>query len=540
MLNEGITQADLGDTVKLVVSGEGFEGKEINFTIYRDVPFWFNKKIAQTSSLGWTTWRANETGTYYFKAQPADGSAEEYDSRDNQDYGILEVTAPEDNYPPYAEITNPRNGEIYLVGQEINFTQNSYDEDDPLIYSWDFGDGTASSEYNTTHIYTDTGQMNIMLEVEEETRGQKANDKVSILIINLSEEGIYVFANIDEPEWNKWYEIPMKFNATSSYAINVSNGQIECIAGNCPSQTADGTPIINSPQPLDNLYFEWFFDDSSNYTGYGENGATFDNKIYTMGGWHVVDLRVRLGNDVGATYQEFYVYLGHTSCVNEEEVSYWLEEIGDMEYSLIDSFEDCFNEELDETCCPIGVFGEGTYVCNKQTDKCEISFLDSCSDYKTEEECEDYDPNVAILDIVSKTGIDNFCGGYSVYNETTGCQEYPQNCRCYWDDSLDSCEPAWSWARSCGDGYEEELGNCTYTVTEETDCSNGVRLVRWLAQWTGEEGDRPLTCEDGESIVPCLSQALLGFFSPLNIIIVVLVIIVVYLLRRKFGRGRKK
>lgn len=64
---------------------------------------------------------------------------------------------------PIANFTIPKNS--YLVGEVISFTETSVSGNLPLSYSWDFGDGSFSSDRNPTHTYNISGQFTITLTV---------------------------------------------------------------------------------------------------------------------------------------------------------------------------------------------------------------------------------------------------------------------------------------------------------------------------------------------------------------------------------------
>ncbi|MFA4953039.1 MAG: hypothetical protein WC584_02345 [Candidatus Pacearchaeota archaeon] len=69
-----VTTAVEGEMVELNVQGNNCNGKNLNYTIYKDILLWFDTKIMTTSSQGSTTWLAGlksdgtySLGNYYFK-----------------------------------------------------------------------------------------------------------------------------------------------------------------------------------------------------------------------------------------------------------------------------------------------------------------------------------------------------------------------------------------------------------------------------------------------------------------------------------------
>ncbi len=309
--SEEIFQADLYDRVRLMVEGTELTGETINYTIEKYETFWwlfrYWNEIARFSDLGYSTWKANETGTYRFNASIIGDSAMSNN---------LIVSASQDNTPPVAEILAPGICEIYFTGETISFTQNSYDVDDSISVKWDFGDDVTSTEYDTTHIYITGGQKTIILTVTDE-RGLTATDRTTILVVDSSVSDKYVCAYINEPEWGAskpGYDI--FFNATDTYAINASNcdgtscSNIECIAGPCKTQTIGGGGIpVTGANPnwigFANINFSWSFDDNATYKASGMSGAWF-NKTFGYPGEHWAKLTASI-NPEGSIETNFNI-----------------------------------------------------------------------------------------------------------------------------------------------------------------------------------------------------------------------------------------
>ena len=579
MANQVIAEADLKDTVKLVVSGEKFGNKEINYTIYKDIWWWFDKKMAQTSSLGFTTWKAGdkgdgtfESGTYYFKAIASDGSTPQVQS-DN-----LEVSASEDNSPPVAIISNPKIGEIYFLNEIIGFNQTSYDKDDFFNYTWNFGDGITAKgssrnyvNYNTTHAYFETGQKNILLEAKDE-RGLSDRDMTSILIINLNVDGKYVFAHISKPEWGEnIIGSLVDFNANSSYAIEVINGVIKCIAGNCSGTTANGTVILNRPKPLDNMQFNWTFIESSDlnrrtyFVANGSDGAVF-TKEFNMPSSpenpHRAILTVSV-NPSSTTETEFSMSFTYPFCTIHE-TNYdnfgWWKQIDSL-YSLFRWTSPNYNcyeaTGIPVTeCCP-----QLASSCSIETGKCSDTGIRHCSDFSSQSECEadNGHPTIAVPDVNNVLN-PKYCGYEQQYSGGSLCSEKILNCRCSWNGT------------TCNTNYEQKVckGNTCYNYTnlpgnineicnvavragecqldfKSVDNCNttGTMSISWsFINWTGNPETRPDECKDGSSEFPCLSQALLEFFDLINLAIAIILIIIFYLIvlrkKKKYQKTGKK
>ncbi len=85
--------------------------------------------------------------------------------------GIVEVTAageePKDNKPPTAHLSvNPGNGSSPLT-VSFDGSGSSDPDNDPLTFSWDFGDGSTGSGIKTTHTYQTAGMLTAKLTVTD-------------------------------------------------------------------------------------------------------------------------------------------------------------------------------------------------------------------------------------------------------------------------------------------------------------------------------------------------------------------------------------
>jgi hypothetical protein len=267
MIDNPIVVANKTDRVKMIVNGADLAGKMLNFTVYKDVPWWFDSQIAQVS--GSATWLAGlksdgsyQNGNYYFKARALGGSNEVTSN-------VLTVTNGQGsgiNTPPNVTILTPKWGEIYPTNVDINFTSNVFDVDDFFTLNWSFGDGIVSTQANTVHRYLSSGQKNIRLEAIDE-RGAKGLDKTGVLICGGPGSGSKcLYSHITSPDWREIITgTNVSFNATQTFALSYDNvtGNLTCIAGLCPLNTTDGKPIlpgsINSGNRYNNLTFNWTF-----------------------------------------------------------------------------------------------------------------------------------------------------------------------------------------------------------------------------------------------------------------------------------------
>ncbi len=290
MLDTPINTADLKDSVKLIVGGSGLSGS-INYTIYKEVKWWFDTKMSQSSSYGYTTWTAglkNDSSlisgnNFYFIATLPDGTEKQS--------GYLNVSNIVNNAHPIAIIVKPVLDEKFKINTGISFEAMLRDEDDDLSASWDFGDGNTTTidnclttgNCNTTHSYSRWGAKIITLTAKEMNRGQEAENYTRVLIYD---EGINVFAIINEPPVGKILNGSrlVQFNASESFVAN-------CITGSCPALPSyakgscyavgdlfcyDFDNKLGIPNNY-NLWFDWIFDDGE--TRYGNWTSSYGQVV---------------------------------------------------------------------------------------------------------------------------------------------------------------------------------------------------------------------------------------------------------------------
>lgn len=308
-----IDKADLKDSVKAAVGGLGFDNQNISYDIYKDVPWWFDKKIAQTSTNGYLVWNAglNSTGgysegTYYFKATFDNGNT-------LTSTGLVVGETENDSLPkikiikPIAEtnyIINPNTNKTVL----INFEQISSDEDDDLNITWDFGDGYSSTSSacittgncNATYNYNKSGTKMIRATAKEMTRvnSLSASDVSRIFVYK---EGLNIFAIIDSPPYNGAIADIGTFliNGTSSHVANCSSDLSKCqsASSDCYTITDNITlekiycyKFADSSNP--NFGFQWTFDLADGGVDKDHTNSTPFYKAFVIPKEHPVNLKV--------------------------------------------------------------------------------------------------------------------------------------------------------------------------------------------------------------------------------------------------------
>ena len=572
-----LSTAEQNDLIRLVVLGVSLTGQNISYTIYKSIPFWFDSKLAQTSTTGFLTWRAGkksdntfETGGFYFKAKVA--NLPEITSN------ILTVTGPDLNDPPIANITSPKNKQIYFLNELLFINQNSYDKDDEFNFVWELGNGEIKSgdsrslsNYQFNYSYNTTGQKNIKLTITDE-RGEKHEDQISILIIDSD----FILAYIDLPRLGFSYDKTVRFDAASTYAVKetITNGtiQIQCIAGNCPTQTAGcptpllgcTMPVTDSPKGFDNISFNWIFDNnpSKNFNATGISGLSF-NRTFSSPGIHTAELTASI-NPSSSTSTTFGVYFNDPICVvvdKDNQIffpdsffgqSFWVETDGE----IINSLRDCsrpigVNEDGDNItqCCPIGFSCTNNICIPNEKTKCE-ELLNQTS-------CEDTNnwmiADRELDDIVSKN-FENGCDFFEPYGDI--CAEYV-SCICEWDASApsgDRCRAvsnhkikvitsnvpfqSWDYTNLPSDitniciatELPEIQGKCAFTFTYSGSCESGDDFIKrsWTADWSTISDPAPDYCRDQTDTISCGDIVKLDFFGLWNLLTVALFLIIFY------------
>lgn len=558
-----IDKANLSDLVKLVVRGEGFEGKQIEYTIYKGVSWWFDNKVASSSTTGFTTWEAGkkadgsfEKGKYYFKAKVVEAGGIEVTSKE------LEVLDRE-NTPPIVRIISPEDKQIYFKGENLKFKAEVSDVDDSFTYEWDIENGTTkvkdSLDFN--YAYASTGQKNIVLKVTDD-RGAISIARVSILIVDYEANGKYAFAYIDLPAFLKGYESPVGFKGESSYAVEVSaNQEIKCIGGNCPSKTKGCYPINTNPcsqldvanapasQPqavYGALLFLWEFSKDNwqtkltPYQKVGAEGVSF-NRRFTQTGKHYTKLNASLSAgdcEPGLVDSEFFVGKKDVAGECSEDGSEWI--FGDGRDAL-STLVDGVCGMYDEKCCPYGYSCQAPMpkTCLTIPDFCETDDIDTCADYtnqidvdKGEAKCEADD-----CDVGGKDGPE----WEASQEDTSKCGEEGVTCGCKWDSVDSKCYFSKKVITS-PDPTQDEISYECVTETEKTEEEDYYTLK--LATSKVKKSDGTEVTENIENDYPdCPNKTTtirktikLMFFTLVSLVVAVAIIIAIYFIKLKKGK----
>lgn len=223
-----------------------------------------------------------------------------------------------DDSAPMAVLDFPLEGERYTTSTPIWFNQSSFDEDDFLNLTWNFGDGQTivienysafeknynSSLGNVQHNYTNPGNYTITLTASEKTRTLNLPVVVKTKIF-IVKPGVNVFPVITSPSNDQSTGSRLVlFNASQTYVLNCSNNIIDPVFTTNDSLKCN---YLHAPGTLKgnlvgyNLLFNWTLDEangvykvgnwaSESYSG--NNGVVEFYHKYPISGRHSVKLKV--------------------------------------------------------------------------------------------------------------------------------------------------------------------------------------------------------------------------------------------------------
>lgn len=272
MLGNPITTANRGDTLAMLIGGEYLSGKVINYTIQqRDNTVWWNPfswfaswdNLNKLNGLGLQYFIPINVSSYRFIGNVNGSSV----SQVSENIVITNYS----NSMPFANITKPSDNYYAIVNEAVEFKHNSYDIDDLLNISWNFGDNSAIYKFtdyslaftpnlgNINHTFNNSGIYEVELKVAEKKRSNVAYDYVTIQVFK---EGINIFPIITSPNNGIIAENFVNFNASQSHIVN-------CTRSSCPSNKNCSIIVLNTNSPSNSLYcFYIHAPNTKNYTGY--------------------------------------------------------------------------------------------------------------------------------------------------------------------------------------------------------------------------------------------------------------------------------
>jgi len=558
LVGEKITRANINDTVLMSMDGTNLNNKNINYKISGPETFlWVFTKIVRLSSSDSPSWIANKSGSpFIFNISIIKNNV----FITSKKSGELAVNNTYNNFLPVAIITAPLNELNVSVGRSINFNQSSYDEDDLLKITWNFGDGTTqiitnyvnnsaiggNSNYTTSanviHAFSSSGRYIVKLTIEEMIRGQKDSKEV---VVNVFSSGINVFPVISSPN-NETKEQPriVLFDASKSFVVNCSLDNIgsDIITSEnifyCKYLHAPGASINSSRYELkmnwtingDASPMQVVGDWSSNYL----NVVSF-RKAFSLKGNHNLSLTM--------TYMARSVNISKTINRNFKIESLW-DCSSDGSYWTNDRYEPVRNncsykqQELGHTCCPAGKKCSSDGSCK--------GYANYCWQYPDKSSCE------LFLNYVPEKSATLACSIKQDYVKNNITNQYCSNltsCLCKWDSNSSKCVEGINSTKVCWqinsngeveDITNENYGECLWSTTGVVDnCNSSNEMVtKKKALWVSKNNaasNQPDWCKDTEVSYPCVITEQLPFFDKIGLIIAILLIIFAYLyvLRRK-------
>jgi hypothetical protein len=313
MNGEVISNAQREDSV-ILFFGQSSIGTNVNYSLYKKSGsiwswLWFVDEYTLTqrnsTTRGYVVWKAISDGEYYFNMSNNNGASWSQS-------GNITVGSSINDESPDADITNAVGDNRYSVNYNINFTQESHDQDDLLNLTWNFSDGNNVSFYsyslfeksnnsllgNSAHAYTLPGKYLVKLTATERNRSAYDVDSFDVLIFG---PGVNVIPVITSPERMKAYGSRWIYaNASQTYVVNCSVGPMP----NYNFTTIDGglyckyihAPGAKATSAAYNLTFTWTMGDGR--TTIGDLDSNYNTAVvfkykYESSGLHSIGLNVR-------------------------------------------------------------------------------------------------------------------------------------------------------------------------------------------------------------------------------------------------------
>ena len=548
LLGKEITETNINDTVLLNIDGTSLTDKSITYKTFGSQSFlWIFTRLAQLSSSDSPSWIANISGSpVSFNASIIKDSV----FITSKKSGELTVSTTYNNFLPVAIITSPSSELNISAGENIIFNQSSYDEDDLLKITWDFGDGTTQTitnyvnstgegDFNTTanavHNYSSSGRYLAKLTAEEMERGQKDSKEI---YINVFSTGINVFPVISSP-YNETKEQPwvVLFDASKSFVTNCSLDNISSdviISGNnlyCKYIHAPGAPINSSKYELE---MDWTINgESSPISVTGSWSSDYPNVVrfrqaFSSKGNHNLSLTM--------TYIAGSAEISESANRNFKVESLW-DCSSDGSYWTNDRYEPVRNNcsykqnELGHACCPASTKCSSDGSCK--------GYASYCWQYPDKSSCELFINYVPEKSVSSASSIKQ---NYYFDSATNKHCSNLTSFLCKWNSSLNKCVEGINSTKSCwkinsaGEVEEitnEDYGECLWSITEVVDnCDSSNEMVtKKKALWVSKDSTvsiQPDWCKDMEISYQCALTEKLPFFDNIGVIIAVIFIIFIY------------
>lgn len=445
-----------------------------------------------------------------------------------------------------ANITSPKNGDIYFSESTINFKHNSYTKEGNHIteVKWDLGNGTILSADNFTMAYAQTGARTITLIVKDNS-SSTAKDSVEILI---AKNGINVFPIINSPEDLSTFRTKsVDFDGQSSYVLNVTKdlNKFDCLGGGCPLKVsgycgASCPDILNSTGMRGNyslMLFNWSF----GVLVSGQSGiANKSGKVvFVNPGENIVNLKLYSAGEHDEVTNRVFIATTERECTSDRNY-YW---DGGKFLETINSTGICYL--FTPSCCPSGYscVGHGaSTICSDNG--CNEFYEDKLLGTSRIELCEHYNFVEEGGNSESQCKADCMnaaANNYNAVKDNLTATNVVHQYSCKWNEQNNKCT-FWAnvSAKSSSLGGSSPVSTSEiWEISSDSGCQNGQQTVKWCKKSVtlsiaGTINSSSGCLETPETTFSCGSGAIeLPFFSSLSLIISIVSICLIYLRFRK-------
>ncbi len=476
-------------------------------------------------------------------------------------YVIEAVDSSQCSYPlPVANINAPAHQGIYFANTQIDFVQGCSNPVEPMNYQWTIIQsgqvlnlGQSATFANFQHTFANTGQAIIKLTCTGQISSLSATVETQILVV----ASPFMFTYIDIPGFNEviynqpptqttqpYFPTQTQFSAANSFAVDTniqgSNCNVNCLAGNCPSQTQNspaecigtngqsGGPLTVSGTPAShsNINFNWRFWDSNwneHWTQFEGTGVHSGSVAYDDLSNAINDKHMSLTAGVSGASATFERDFTLGRCLNNG--GNYLDSSGNLLSTTVSPVPGACKgfdpiSPLDD-CCPIGM------VCRSSSGNefCVVpqTPIDTCNDMN-QQQCNNW-TNVNLQAPTNQMPDPPIC----TYLE------------CLWNSNANNgqgkCEVHDINYTISSQGCSVPVcvnSDCTWSTTQ-TNCQNGQKTIGY----TGTPVPNPEiplcagqtnTCTRPSVTVPCgVHKFELGFFGYIQFIVTAIVIALIYI-----------
>ena len=474
--------------------------------------------------------------------------------------------------PPIALITAPVHRGIYYANtNNINFVSGCSSPNEPLNYNWEITQNgqTLSLNGNNANLptfqytFANPGQALVRLTCTGVVSGLSASAENQILVVAspfvlayINQPGLNGVAYVPPPASGPYFRTQMSFSASDSFAVDAniqgSTCSVNCIAGNCPTETKNSPlicgqgggpiPVTGTPAPYNTVKFDWTFWDSNfnepwtSNEGAGIHSGTvsYDDVSNAINDKHVnvtIIYPVSGATTASASFKRDFT-LGR--CLDNGNT--YLNPNGQTQATTGNNpvLEACRGgdgvKQTEDDCCP------NLHICDEDTntpvtgDVCIVQQtpINSCDDLNNMDQCNNWINYISLQTLINSY----YPGGVAPICTTLKCSwvtggNNPNTCQTeeisYQQNGTGACDPT----IPCVSG-------CTW-VTEQTACENGQKTIRYSGTSTNSCSNTG--CTKDSVTVPCGGLNFeLGFFEYTQFIAAAIVIALIYV---AFGIRRR-